>query len=312
MNLTEFLLDNKLQPTVEKTSVICFQADVYPLLFCRQLMMYCARLGSRAVINSSMGAENHTVTMASLQTTFLGNESWYWLGSDVELSKKVSDAWHEYLAEYTGPNKLFFFTTKSVKTTKSCMVIKLPAMVDYKLFLTLSTMIGNPLKPFADQIYRFHKEIPLEMAVLFTKYGSLVGKNGSHFVEEWLHKLLVPVSSLFSLSQALFAKQSRSFLRQWKQMGPTYGASFWVVFWAEQFWQAYAYVRLHKSGKSLEANRIGYRLPFSFKNRDWRSHSLHALRQAHHQLYEIDFHLKNGGSNVALELFFMNVLQGNG
>jgi len=310
MNLIQFLHDDQIQKTINAAPVICFQAAAYPLLFCRQLIAHCARIGSQEIVSSSMAAENHAATMASLQTTFLGNESWYWLGSDEGLSKKVSDAWHAYLSGYKGPNKLFFFTTSSMKSTKSRIVVPLPTTVNYELFLTLSTMMGNQLEPFADQIYRFHKEIPLEMAVLLIQYAGLVGKNGNLFVEEWLHKLLVPEQSLFSLSQALFAKQSRSFFRQWKQIGPTYGAPFWVAFWAEQFWQAYAYVRLHKAGKGAEANRVAYRLPFSFKNRDWRTHSLQTLQQAHHRLYEIDFHLKNGGSDSALELFFTNVLQG--
>jgi len=311
MNLTQFLRDDAIQKTISEASVVCFQADVYPLLFCRQLIAHCARTGSQEMLTSSMSSENHASTMASLQTTFLGTASWYWLASDTMVSKKVSDAWHAYLAAYKEPNKLFFFTTKPMKATKARVVVKLPATVNYELFLTLSTLMGNQLEPFADQIYRFHKEIPLEKAVLLMQYGSLVGKNSSRFVEEWLHKLLVPESSLFSLSQALFSKQSRSFFRQWKQVGRTYGAPFWIAFWAEQLWQAYAYVRLQKVGKGVEANRVAYRLPFSFKNRDWRTHSLQALQQAHHQLYEMDFHIKNGGSDVALELFFTNVLQGN-
>ena len=310
MKFVDFLHDDAIQKNINNASVICFQADIYPLLFCRQLIVHCARVGSRELIASRMDSDNYVSTMASLQTTFLGNESWYWLASDDGLSKKVSDVWHAYLAAYKGPNKLFFFTTRPIKATKARVVVKLPATVDYKLFLTLSTMMGLQQEPFADQIYRFHKEIPLETAVLLAQYGSLVGKNGNLFVEEWLHKLLVPENSLFSLSQALFAKQSRSFFRQWKQVGHTYGTPFWIAFWAEQFWQAYAYVRLHKAGKGMDANRVAYRLPFSFKNRDWRFHSLGALQQAHHRLYEIDFHLKNGGSDTAFELFFTSVLQG--
>ncbi|KKN28586.1 hypothetical protein LCGC14_0852890, partial [marine sediment metagenome] len=43
---------------------------------------------------------------------------WYWLASDTMVSKKVGDAWHAYLTAYKGPNKLFFFTSKLMKTAK--------------------------------------------------------------------------------------------------------------------------------------------------------------------------------------------------
>ena len=143
MNLTQFLRDDAIQKTINDASVVCFQADVYPLLFCRQLIAHCARAGSREMLVSSMSSENHASTMASLQTTFLGTASWYWLASDTMVSKKVGDAWHAYLTAYKGPNKLFFFTSKLIKTTKSRVVVKLPATVNYELFLTLSTLMCN-------------------------------------------------------------------------------------------------------------------------------------------------------------------------
>ncbi len=310
MKLTDFLQDEHTQKAIETASVICFKGETYPFLFCRQVMVYCARMGSRDIVPSSMNSKDIASTMASLQSTFLGNESWYWLGSDEGLSKKNAAAWQTYLTTYTGPNKLFLFTSKPMKATKSRVVVQLPATVDYKLFLTLSTITGETQSAFADQIYKFHKEIPSEIAVLLTQYGSLIGRNGKQFVEQWLNELIVPETSLFSLSQALFAKQERSFFSQWKQVGHTYSAPFWIAFWSEQMWQAYAYVRLNNEGKGLEAKKVAYRLPFSFKNSEWQSHSLQNLQQAHHQLYELDFHLKNGGSDVALELFFTKFMQG--
>lgn len=316
MNLTEFLRDDQILTTINSVSVISFQlssaaskSDEYPLLFCRQLMAYCGRKGGQEVIAGSMDAENNNALMASLQSTFLGNEAWYWLGADEYLSKKAAETWYNYLALYQGPNKLFFFTKHTMRATKTCAVVSIPAEVGYPLFLEIARMMGVQLPSFADHIYRFHKVIPVETAVLLIQYGSVVGKNGERFVQEWLHQLIVPEVSLFALSQAFFARQSRTFLRQWKQIESQYGTSFWISFWAEQLWQAYAYIRLHKAGKVMEAKQVGYRLPFSFKNRDWRSHAPDALQLAHHRLYELDFHVKNGGSETALDLLLIGMVQ---
>lgn len=350
MNLIEFLHNDQPHKAIQDASVVCLQADssdhaktgAYPFLFCRQFVAHCARMHDKEIVPGSMGGEQSTSTMASLQSTFLGNVSWYWLGADEQLSKKEFDVWHAYLAAYSGPNKLFFFTIKPLKSTKSRLVVTLPVLADRDLFLKLSMMVadkkaravpcvassdvcGETLaktqawaeasagrRDFANQIYRVHTKIPLDTAVLLAHYGGVVGKNGKLFVAQWLPELVEAEGSLFSLSQTLFAKQSRSFFRQWKEMRAMYGMPFWISFWAEQFWQAYAYVRLHKAGKEAEAKRVGYRLPFSFKNRDWRLYSLFDLQQNYHQLYDIDFHLKNGGSEGVLELFFMRVLEREG
>ncbi len=310
MNLTQFLRDDAIQKTINDASVVCFQADVYPLLFCRQLISYLTRVHDREIIACDMSVENHASKMASLQTTFLGSSLWYWLHSDEALSKKTCDAWHDYLALYEGPNKLFFFTSKEIKKLKgSWCVVRLPKAANRDMFSVISDMVGSKQVAFADYIYKHHKEILLDTAVLLAQYSNLLGKNWQLFVRQWLHELLVPETSLFSLSQALFAKQPKVFFRQWQQIADAYVPQFWIVFWSEQLWQAYAYIRLQKAGRGMEAKKVAYRLPFSFKNRDWRNYSLPVLQQAHQFLYGVDFHLKNGGNDVSLELFYTKFLQ---
>ena len=61
---------------------------------------------------------------------------------------------------------------------------------------------------------------------------------------------------------------------------------------------------LMKQKKYAEAKKAQYKLPFSFINRDWSAYSLTTLRNAHHFLTNIDFRLKNGGSEIALEHFY--------
>jgi hypothetical protein len=53
----------------------------------------------------------------------------------------------------------------------------------------------------------------------------------------------------------------------------------------------------------VEAKKVGFRLPFSFMQRDWKKTSVHELIQAHDCIYALDYGLKNGGE-FWMELFY--------
>lgn len=306
----QFLREDQLRSYVQGISVVCLQGDAYPSLFCRKLVDHLTRVNNGAMISCDMSAENYSSTMASLQTTFLGSQSWYWLRSDETLSKKQSDAWHAYLDAYQGPHTLFFYTNKPIrKIKKTWCLVKIPSVIDRNLFSTISSMMEIKQTMFGDYLYQQHPTIAIDTAVLLAQYSKLLGKNWKMFIDQWLHELLVPETSLFSLSQAFFARQPKQFFYQWQAISAAYAPQFWIVYWSEQLWQAYAYVRLQKAGRAMDAKKVSYRLSFSFKNRDYRSYSLTTLRNAHQYLYEIDFHLKNGGNDTSLELFYTKFLQ---
>jgi hypothetical protein len=110
------------------------------------------------------------------------------------------------------------------------------------------------------------------------------------------------------LSQALFDRKSRQFFLQWQRVSLIYPPQFWISFWSEQLWRACSYIQLQKDGKRDEAKKIGYRLPFSFLNNAWRTYSIGELQQAHSLLYDIDYHLKQGGNEYSLELLYARLL----
>ncbi len=304
MKLEQFLAD--IEHAIEKKSVICLQAtDEYPLLFCRSFITFLAKKLSVSIISQSMDTDNDAAIMASLQTTFLGQSSWYWLHADVSLSKKSYEVWHDFLHKYTGPHTLIFCTIKSVNNIPpSWRVIQLPSMVDARSMKYIYLLVGSVQSSFHEQLFAAIRSIPHDTALLLCQYALLIKKNNQSFFTSWLPQLVTPDISLFTLSQTLFDRKAQSFFMQWQRVALLYSPQFWVSFWSEQFWRASWYIRLQKSGKKEEAKKIGYRLPFSFLNNSWRTYSSAELQNAHALLYDIDYHLKNGGSEYSLELLY--------
>jgi hypothetical protein len=157
---------------------------------------------------------------------------------------------------------------------------------------------------FASRMGDHLRYVSLDTACLFAQYESVVGKNADDFFKEWVARIVEPSSSFFLLSQYFFSKKPRLFFEQWFCTAEQYAAPFWAMFWADQLWRAYIYCVLMNQKNFTEAKKAQYKLPFSFINRDWTLFSSDELRNAYLFLYTIDFRLKNGGSPVALELFY--------
>lgn len=304
--LTKFLSDEQLRTAVTKPStVLCLQLESYSPLFCKALVDYISRVNSSSIISQPMVTENSGQQMAGLQSTFLGQQSVYWLHADSSLGKK-SDDWYTFLAGYRGPNALIFATTNpAIKKGKSWITIACPVEVDARLFKELAPLFhGRMPTSFASQIFNEVRTVPLDSAFMLYQYGTLIGKNSSEFITDWLPKIAVPQQSLFTLSQALFSRNISLFFAQWKAVRDLYPLQFWLTFWSEQIWRAYCYVRLQKAGKIADAKKIGYRLPFSFLQKDWRSHTLEHLLATHQLIYDIDYQVKQGGSEDTVDLLY--------
>lgn len=287
--------------------VLCLQADGYPILLCQHIISHLSKIGKQEIVSLPMSGDSTAPLMAALQTEFLGQRSIYWLHADESLSKKNYDLWLDFLRSYSGPHAIIFCATKPLSNTPSnWMTVPLPAEVDISLFKLLASTLDLKNTQFIDQIFQSVRYMPPDTALLLCQYGKLVGRNTASFTTDWLPSLVVPEQSLFNLSQALFGKKAKSFYLQWKQFEGMYPLQFWLTFWSEQIWRAYCYVRLQRAGKILAAKKIGYRLPFSFLNKDWRLHSLQKLADAHRQIYSLDYHIKQGGKEHHLELLYNN------
>lgn len=306
MKLSSFLTDTTVTRNTTQP-VFCLQGKMYPLLFGRACAQQYAKRIGLPFSYQSMHGDNQSAAMAALQTSFLGTTSCYWLGNLDELSKSKQKVWVDFLKAYSGPHVVFFYSTISFDEAGSCRMIELPDTVDIALFHRIAQMLGSKRVSFSSHVFQQTQALSLDEAYLFVQYDAVLGKESDEFVSDWLPDMIVPEVSLFSLSQALFDRKALSFFKLWKQLSHRYSVPFWTTFWSEQMWRAYHYVMYQKKGKQLEAKKIGYRLPFSFLNRSWRNHALDDLKAHHHFLYDIDFHVKNGGAEHALDLFYATV-----
>ncbi|SRR3989344_8709343 len=308
IRLSSFLTHESIQKRGAK-SVVCLQSAAYPLLFCRAFASYYAEALGISFSYQSMQDDNQGAAMAALQTSFLGSNSCYWLGSFDDLAKSKQKAWLEFFNSYQGPHTLLFYSSTALDVAAEHReIIELPDAVDASLFQKVAHMLGAQTVSFRSQLFSQTDKLSLDEAYLFVKYDMVLGKGSQEFVTDWLPDMVVPEVSLFALSQALFDRKSSSFFRLWKQLSHRYPAPFWTTFWSEQMWRAYHYVSFQKKGKQLEAKKMGYRLPFSFLNRTWRNYSPEDLKSYHSFLYDIDFHIKNGGSDNVFDLFYATVL----
>lgn len=304
MKLEQFFHNKQFQQQISKASVICLRAKNYPLLFCREFITYLAKHNKWNIDVQDMQGDS-AAAMASLHTTFLGHKSWYWLHSDAGIAKKILEQWHTFLRAYTGPNTIIFCTASN-KVASSWYVIDLPEVVNSSGFKQIAWMMGVKQYNFIEHLFQKVGTVSLDQAIILCRYATLIGKSSRVFFDSWLPQLVVADVSFFGLSQALFARNARQFLKQWQRVRMLYAPQFWISFWSEQLWRAYCYIRLYKEGKKLEAKKIGFRLPFSFLQNDWRNYSLQELQNAHNQLYSIDYSIKQGASESGLELFYIN------
>jgi hypothetical protein len=288
--------------------VVCLQSEQYPLLFGRKFTQYVAEKRTIPFAYQSMKSDNQAATMAALQTSFLGSHSCYWLGSLDELPKSKQQQWIDFFSTYTGPHYLVFSTAISCASIQTIEVVEVPHALDAASLSSISPLFAGKSLSFKGDLFLQTDKLSVDELCLFMEYDAVLGRGASRFAKEWLSQMVVPELSLFSLSQALFDRKAASFFRLWKQLAQKYGAPFWITFWSEQMWRAYHYVALQQKGKQAEAKKVGYRLPFSFLNRTWRRYSLDELQQLHHFLYDIDFHIKNGGHAYALDLFYATLL----
>ena len=237
-----------------------------------------------------------------LAQLFLGQQSIFWLGNIDAVAKKDSEKLKNYLEQYVGPHTVLFFTAKEF-TSKECKTIELPQTLSMKEAYSLvqgDEQFAFRVKTFINALYKLAGNLTFDQACIMMQYGALVGRQRSAFFKDWLPKIMVPESSLFTLSTHFFARKPKLFYKEWQKIKDNYPDMFWITYWSEQTWRASQYLKLRPKNFAA-AKRIAYRLPFSFINNDWKKVAPTQLKQAHHDLYQIDHDLKNGANGPLLD-----------
>lgn len=295
---------------IQKKPLILFTAKDYPVLFFATLLERLRKKYLPAPKTISFLDSDFAAIQAQLSTTFLGQQDIIWCGNisgfDVSTKKKMLI----FLESYTGPHTLLaFVTTKDLSANidkQSVMALDDPLSPAEREQLIEFLFDRLQWKQVHELTKESYKSMSLDTLVLLAQYRLVLGKNTELFMQQWFEKLLVPDESLFTLTQWFFARKPQHFFRTWHAIKDNYVPVFWTTFWSEQLWRAHYAVTLRKQNKLAEAKQMAYRLPFSFLQRDWKNVSESELQNAHDFLYTADFNIKNGSSDLFLDVFFNN------
>lgn len=288
-------------------SVICFVVkQEYPVLFFSLFMQRLAK-DYTAITHYTIQQHNETL-YAQLETSFLGQLRVCWLGFLDTLSKEQTEKWHSYMSVYNGPNYILYATSLEQKSESSQKVICIKEEpINKKDFALLFSFFVRPVTDVdlkrIDQIYAKVGSMQLDEACLLLHYLQVIGYKDQEFFSNWLQQIIIPQQSLFSISQYFFAKDRAAFFNYWALIKDTYVEQFWIVFFSEQLWRASFYCKYMQESKWNEAKNIGYRLPFSFLQKDYKHFTFQELCSAHDWLYQCDYDIKNGASINRLDLF---------
>ena len=315
MNLGQFLSKDNIARVYSNKGLLCFYGKTeYPLLFFSNFFAQLKRLYSGMVATIDLTTEDPVAVRARLEMSFLGMHYFYWLKNLSELNEQTKQTWLTYLATYSGPHGVAFFVQDADELApikKRGTVVEFPEFVDVSLFLQLSIFFTGETPKKGSSIIdlvKKNKISSLDTACLLLDCGRLVGNQKDSFTDHWLSSIIVPEKSLFTLSQYFFAKNPKEFFLQWSLVMHDYSEVFWISFWSDQVWRAYCFALLNRNKQFAEAKKMGFRLPFSFIQREWKHYSLDELHRAHQWVYDLDFTIKNGGDPFSLDLFYSKFL----
>ncbi len=289
----------------ESKPVVALRGADYPhLLFPTIIQPLLAQKGQHFQVLDP-GSVPFATIQGQLAQSFLGQQLIFWLGNIDMVAKKDYEKLKSYLEQYVGPHTVFFFTVKEFDS-KECKTIELPQKLTMKEAYSLvqgDEQFQFRVKTFINALYKLAGDLTFDQACIMMQYGALIGRQRSAFFKDWLPKIMVPETSLFTLSTHFFARKPKLFYKEWQKIKDNYPDMFWITYWSEQIWRASQYLKLRPKNFAA-AKRIAYRLPFSFINNDWKRVVPTQLTQVHHSLYAMDYDLKNGASGPLLDAWY--------
>lgn len=301
MNLFEFCAD---LPNINK-HIVCFRADVYSALFFSLLIQTL----KKKIMLQTIDVEHYSFDEIKrmMSSSFLGQNYFYWL-KDMSNDNQTIIKMQSFFSKYSGPHTIIFFAKNGfAKELSEIIYIDLPQVIDvqiYQKLLELFFPVQLFDKAFFSKFFQKYSQVSLDQACLIMQYQMTLGRKFEQFLYEWADRIISPDYSLFVLSQNLFAQEYQAFFTLLEKFKGEYPDEFWVVFWAEQLWQAILYVSKAAQQNPIEAKKYVNRLPFSFMNKDWKRFPVSFLVKAHQELYLTDYMLKNSNNDYALELWY--------
>ena len=320
MNLESFFQQASQKKFWDNKRVVCFKGKEYPFLFYSNLFSYLEnkKLLPAKSKNLIISQIDKAKILESLQQSFLGEKTFYWLGEykATDAIKVKSDIF-KFIVNYSGPNFIAFhlddekITSKVLTEIKKIDFIEIEEKVDKSLFEKLLKFFGQDLGSskldLVRKIFQQTKSLSLEQSYMLMQYLELVNPKMVDDFYDYLSSILIEVQpSLNLLSQYFFSRQKEAFFKVWSSVCNDYSEMFWISFWSEQIWKAYNVVKFLKHKNFTSARSMSFRLPFMFINQGWKNFSLNELANCYQFLYNIDFALKTGSTFCSLDLFYVN------
>jgi hypothetical protein len=311
MQLKEFLDQSAANGAIFRNgSVTCLavkEPHAIPVVFLAQLIS-AARSHGTVIESIDLDTSSLAQVVGQLQTSFLGMGLTYYLRNCHELDKKNRQTLFEFLSNYSGPHQILLcaLNEDAIRLGKQC-VVELPDTIQAACFTSLLLFLkkknSSQTQKFIQALCSSYTTITLDQACMIISYMQVIGKYDecSHVLE----RILESERSLFALSQHFFAHDSANFFRLWGAFEAEYPMTFWCTYWSEQLWRAYYTAYYLERKQPAQAKSIGYRLPFSYVQKDWKKNSLEQLQRAHHSIYELDAAYKNNiETQAGIELFY--------
>jgi hypothetical protein len=287
--------------------VIYFTANKYPFNFFKLFFNFLRKHHDIKTLNLFINnLSDWQVCRQSLEISFLGQKNYYWL-HELTVDAKTKQLIYKYLASYTGPHSVLIFVNSddnlldqqapniNLDLKNNNNLVHLAKLIPSTNYLRLN----NFIRKIQDQVKH---NFTIDQLCILIQYGSLV-RDLSEFDIGWVFQVIEPEQSLFDLSKHFLFRDSAAFYKSWVLIVNTYPEQFWISFFSEQLFRAYWFVIYQKQENYRLSKQIGFRLPFDFMKSGWQYIEPNLLKQAHDYLYQVDYQLKNSGSDLWLDAF---------
>jgi hypothetical protein len=315
MELSKYIKDASNLLEQSDSSVVIFQGAIYSHLF---FMNMFDRIKTESTTDfKTIDIQSGDFAFKSqLSTSFLGMHCIYWLGDTSGLKAKQKDDLMQYLAGYNGPHKVIVFVDAKIEIAQS-KHLTVVSMKDKYFFddaksLWVTTNLQEVQKnvAFFNQIYKIKNSFTLDELCLLKNYQDLITAESQEFYESWVTRLVVPDTSLFTLSQLLFEKKEEAFFKLWLQVKSLYADMFWIAFWSDQFYRSYFFIAFTQEENFAAVKQVSFGLSFSFMKQSYKQYKLDELQNFHEALYAVDSSLKNGGSSYQIDQLYIEFFSG--
>lgn len=260
-------------------------------------------------LDGDLGELQHMTSMS-----FLGSYSLFYLKNADELSDKKRSQLISFLSSYNGQHVLVLsvsldFPFISQQTFELNDFLNLDQLRELVCLFERDSSVQMRKIAFYLALSRQFQFTPDIFARLWS-YAGLVGARVEQFSVTILPYLVTQDYTLFELSTAFFARDVKKFMKVFELLNAEFQAPFWVSYFSEQIFRAFWYVYFKKNNKLVDAQKIAYRLPYSFVQKDWKTHDYKLLAELHEKLYQFDTDFKHGSYAETLSFILLQyVLQ---